>query len=178
MAHRNLIIAALVAGAVFAWTKPASAQSFLIEGADARVNLPATLFGPARPDSLVPPAAPVADPAAPGEFRQVQTQTSSVLTASLVGLYASTVALQMLDVKSTYAVIARGGAEGNPVMAPVVANKSAFVALKVGLAASTILAARELAKHNKVAAVVTMVALNSVYASVVAHNFSLANQMR
>jgi hypothetical protein len=43
---------------------------------------------------------------------------------------------------------------------------------------STILAAHQLAKHNTVAAVVTLVALNSAYASVVAHNFDLARQMR
>lgn len=71
-----------------------------------------------------------------------QIKNSSALTASLVGLYASTVTLQMLDVRST------------------------------------ILAAHQLAKHNTVAAVVTLVALNSAYASVVAHNFDLARQMR
>jgi hypothetical protein len=143
MAHRKIVIAALIAGAVLAWTRSASAQSFATDGTEVR-----------------------------------QIKNSSALTASLVGLYASTVTLQMLDVRSTYAVIGRGGAEGNPVMAGVVQNKGSFIALKAGLAAGTILAAHQLAKHNKVAAVVTLVALNSAYASVVAHNFDLARQMR
>jgi hypothetical protein len=38
-------------------------------------------------------------------------------------------------------VIERGGAESNPIMAGV-SNKGAFIAMKAGLAASTILAAR------------------------------------
>jgi len=175
MAHRKIVIAALVAGALFAWTKSASAQSFAPEGAEVRVNLPATLFTAAAADTPAQPAPAVAS-GAPGEFRQVQTP--SVLNGSLVALYASTVTLQMLDVRSTYAVIARGGAEGNPMMVGVVQSKPAFIAVKMGIAASTILAARAMAKHNKVAAVVTLVALNSVYASVVAHNYNLARQMR
>lgn len=181
MAHRNFIVAALVAGAVFGMTQSASGQSFLTDGNEVRVNLSATLFTSAPADAPVVPVVPAsgAVPAAaavPGEYRDVRT--SSALSASLVGLYASTVALQMLDVRSTYAVIERGGAEGNPIMAGIVSSKGAFVAMKAGLAASTILAARQIAKHNKVAAIITLVAVNSVYASVVAHNFNLANQMR
>jgi hypothetical protein len=164
MAHRKIVIAALIAGAVLAWTRPASAQSFATDGASAPADVP------------VQATVGVTSVAAPGEFRQIKN--SSALTATLAGLYASTVTLQMLDVRSTYAVIGRGGAEGNPVMAGVVQNKGSFIALKAGLAASTILAAHQLAKHNKVAAVVTLVALNCTYASVVAHNFDLARQMR
>jgi hypothetical protein len=176
MAHRKVVIAALVAGALFAWTKSASAQSFVPESAEVRMNLPVTLFTSAPAEAPVQPAAAVTNAAAPGEFRHVQNPTA--LTAGLVGLYASTITLQMLDVRSTYAVIARGGGEGNPLMVGVVQSKPAFIAMKAGIAASTILAARAVAKHSKVAAVVTLIAVNSVYASVVAHNFDLARQMR
>jgi hypothetical protein len=176
VSHRKIVMAVLVAGAIFVWTRSASAQSFASDGAEARVNLPAALFMTATAGSPAQPASTATPAAAAGEFRQVQN--SSVLTASLAGLYASTVTLQMLDVRSTYAVIQRGGAEGNPLMVGVVQNRSAFIAMKAGIAASTILAAHALAKRSKVAAVVTLVAVNSVYASVVAHNFSLARQMR
>jgi hypothetical protein len=176
MAHRRIVIAALVAGAVLAWSRSASAQSFATDGTEVRVNLPATLFTSAPADAAAPAAVAVTSVPASGEFRQIKNP--SALTASLVGLYASTVTLQMLDVRSTYAVIGRGGAEGNPLMAGVVQNKGSFIALKAGLAASTILATHQLAKHHKVAAVATLVALNCAYASVVAHNFDLARQMR
>jgi len=176
MAHRRIVIAALVAGAVFALTRSASAQSFATDGTEARVNLPVTLFTAAPAGTPVQAAVGVTSVPAPGEFHQIKK--SSALDATLVGLYASTVTLQMLDVRSTYAVIARGGVEGNPLLTGVVQNKGSFIALKAGLAASTILAARQLAKRNKVAAVVTLTALNCAYASVVAHNFDLARQMR
>jgi hypothetical protein len=173
MAHRSLIIAALVAGTSFAWARPALAQSTATEAAALRVNLPATLFTPA-------PAAQAA-PAAVTEPTPVtlhDTQAPSALSRTIVALCVSSAVLHALDVRSTYAVIERGGAEGNPVLAGVVPNKAAFIALKAGIAASTILAASQISKHHKLAGLVTLVALNSVYASVVAHNVSLSHQLR
>jgi len=176
MARRTVIIAALVAGALFAWTLPASAQSFIGESAEVRMNIPATLFTAAASAVPAQPPAPASTVATAVDLRPAPK--SSLLAGSLVGLYATTVTLQMLDVRSTYAVIERGGAEGNPMMARVVQNKPAFVAVKAAIAASTILAARQVARHSKVAAVVTLVAVNTAYASVVAHNFNLARQMQ
>src|SRR5438874_2001281 len=98
MAHRNLVVAALVAGAVVAWAATASAQSFVADAAEVRLNMPASLFTSTVTDT--PPApAPAATAAtaavAPGEFRRVRS--SRMLSGSLIGLYASTAILQALD---------------------------------------------------------------------------------
>jgi hypothetical protein len=172
MAHRSLVIGALLAVAPFASATPALAQSPPVDAADVRITLPATLFTSTPPAVVVQPAAPVVT--APSH----DAQTPSALSRSIVALCVSSAVLHALDVRSTYAVIERGGAEGNPVLAGVVPNKAAFIALKAGVAASTIFAASKIAKHHKVAGFVTLIALNSIYASVVAHNVSLAHQLR
>jgi hypothetical protein len=175
MAHRKVITAALIAGALLAWTRSASAQSFLNNGSEPRLSFPVTFLAPAPAEASAQPPV-VASISSPAEFRPAPK--SSMLAGSLVGLYATTATLQMLDVRSTYAVLARGGAEGNPVMSRVVQNKPAFVAVKAALAAGTIIAARQMAKRSRLAAVVTLVALNSAYATVVAHNFSVARRLQ
>ena len=173
MAHRSLVTAAVVLGVVFAWqARPSAAQEPAADG-EVRITLPVTLF---TPGEAAPPARPAVVEAAPVQFRE--TKPSSALSRGLMGLYASTAALQVLDIRSTYAVINRGGAEGNPLMARLVSHKAAFVAVKVGIAAATVLAARQVAKKSKLAAVVTLVAMNSVYAAVVSHNYKLAGQLR
>ena len=95
--------------------------------------------------------------------------------ALFTSLYVSTAALQALDVVSTVRALNAGAVEGNPMMSPLTRNKAAFIAVKAGVAASTILAARSMAKRNKVAAIVTLAAINSAYAMVVSHNFRIAN---
>lgn len=92
----------------------------------------------------------------------------------MTSLYASTVAMQVLDVHSTLAALSAGGIETNPMMQEVTGNPAMFMAVKAGVAASTILAAKQLSKHNKMAAVVTLVAINSAYAMVVSHNYRVA----
>lgn len=52
-----------------------------------------------------------------------------------------------------------------------------MVAVKAGVNAAVILATERLAKRNRVAAVATMVALNSAYAMIVRHNLRVAEQL-
>ena len=75
----------------------------------------------------------------------------------MMSLYASTVAMQALDVHSTLNAFKHGAVEANPMMKGVTGNKAAFIALKAGMAATTILASRNMAKKNKVAAIATMI---------------------
>jgi hypothetical protein len=82
--------------------------------------------------------------------------------------------MQALDVHSTLSAFRAGAVEGNPLMAGVTRNRAAFMAVKAGVAVSTVLAARQLARRNKVAAVVTLVAINSAYAFVVNHNYKIS----
>jgi len=92
----------------------------------------------------------------------------------LAGLYASTAIVQALDTHSTLRALDRGAVEGNPLLAGVSSNKAAFVGVKAAVAVGTIYATRELAKKNKVAAILTLVAINSVYAYAAHHNYQVA----
>lgn len=92
----------------------------------------------------------------------------------MTSLYASTAVMQALDVHSTLQALGRGGVEGNPMMNGVTGNKGAFIALKAGVAFSTVMAARNMSKRNKVAAALTLVAINSAYAMVINHNYRVA----
>jgi hypothetical protein len=96
----------------------------------------------------------------------------------LSSLLVSTVVMQALDVHSTYSALGRGAVEANPVMAGLAGNKAAFVATKAAVATATVLAARHVGKRNKVAAIATLVAINSAYAFVVDHNYRVARNLR
>lgn len=95
-------------------------------------------------------------------------------SALLTSLYASTAMMQALDVHSTLKAFNAGAVEGNPLMSGIASHRGAFIAMKTAVAASTILAVRQIAKRSKVAAVVTSVAINSAYAMVVRHNYNVA----
>jgi Domain of unknown function (DUF5658) len=99
---------------------------------------------------------------------------SSVMTS----LYATTAVMQMLDVHSTLTAFRAGAVEANPMMQGVTKNSALFLTMKAGVAASTILAARQMAKRNKVAAIATLVAINSAYAMVVSHNYRVARSLQ
>jgi hypothetical protein len=94
----------------------------------------------------------------------------------MTSLYASTATMQVLDVHSTFKAVDRGATEVNPMMSGLVANRAAFVTTKVAMAAATIYAASRVAKHNKMAAVVTLVAMNSAYAMIVSNNYHIAGR--
>ena len=96
----------------------------------------------------------------------------------LPALYVAQGALQAMDMHSTMQAISRGAHEANPVMQGVVGNKGAMVAVKAGVAASTILMSECLwKKGNRTGAIVSMIIANSVTAVVVAHNYRLASQL-
>ena len=99
-------------------------------------------------------------------------------TLVLGSLYASTAVMQGLDIHSTFKGLERGAAEANPIMGGLVKNRPAFIATKSLVAGGTILAAHEVAKKSKVAAVVTLVALNAMYGYIVNHNYALARRLQ
>lgn len=96
----------------------------------------------------------------------------------MTSLYASTAVMQALDVHSTLRALDRGAVEANPLMTGAARNKATFIALKAGVAFSTVMAARNMSKRNKVAAVLTLVAINSAYAMIVNHNYKVARGLR
>ena len=90
---------------------------------------------------------------------------------ALPALYVASAALQGYDAYSTLTVLKNGGIEANPFMKSVVKQPVAFVALKAGVTATSILAAEKLWKNgNRVGAIGLMVASNAVMGFVAANN--------
>jgi hypothetical protein len=96
----------------------------------------------------------------------------------LPAMYASAVLLQALDAHSTMTAIGRGAHEANPVMTGVAKNRGALIAVKAGVAASTIYLAEKMWRRNRVGAIALMAIINSVDAAIVAHNYRVASQLR
>ena len=132
---------------------------------DIAAAVSASLASPVRAAEQLPPSL-------------VLPQASTHPSALMTSLYASTFAMQALDVHSTLTAFDAGAVEANPLMTGVTKNRWAFVALKAGVATSTVLAARHMAKRNKVAAIATLIAVNSAYAMIVQHNYRVAQRVR
>jgi hypothetical protein len=97
----------------------------------------------------------------------------------LPALYAAQAALQAMDAHSTYSAIGRGAHEANPLMKGVVGNKGAMMAVKAGVAASTIFLAEKMWRRgNRAGAIATMLLANGVTAAVVANNYRVASSLR
>lgn len=94
----------------------------------------------------------------------------------LVPLYLSFAALQALDAHSTFRALDAGGAEANPLMAGLAGNRAAFMAVKAGVTASTIYLVEKVRVKSRTAAVVLMAAINSAYATIVAHNYRVTRR--
>lgn len=92
-------------------------------------------------------------------------------------LYAGMIALQAMDVASTHKALRVPGAyETNPVFGSVGGSLPAQIALKAGATTGIILLTEHVKKTSRVGAIATMIALNSVYATVVARNYAIAGR--
>lgn len=90
-------------------------------------------------------------------------------------LYVSYAALQAADMYSTVVARRRGAFEANPLMNTGFAGA---LGLKSAMTLSSICAMRVIEKKNKKAAIITMIALNSVSAIVVANNARNAARLK
>ena len=161
---------------------PAQAQELMVSSAFAdTVLFPVTPIAPA-PVAL---AAGADATSAKAEAEQAPTFGRSNFDGGakrpmlLPALYAAQVALQALDAHSTYSAISRGGVEANPLMKGVVGNKGAMMAVKAGVAASTIWIAERMWKRgNRAGAIATMLIVNGVTGAVVANNYKVASSLR
>jgi len=98
---------------------------------------------------------------------------------ALPALYVMQAGLQAMDVRSTFTAISRGAHEANPIMKPLAKNQATMMAVKAGVAATTILMSERMWRGgNKMGAIVSMVAANAVTAMVVAHNYRVVNQLQ
>jgi hypothetical protein len=92
-------------------------------------------------------------------------------------LYAGLGVMQGLDLYSTVKAMNYGAVETNPVMAGLVGNRGASIAMKAGVSTAMIYFTERLRKKNPRAAVAAMVAINSLTAVVAAHNFRNARAL-
>jgi len=104
-----------------------------------------------------------------------RVEPSSMVLGSL---YVSTAVMQGLDVHSTLSGLRSGAVEANPMMQQLVNRPAVFIATKAAIGAGTIMAARTVAKKNKVAAVIALAVLNTAYGAIVHHNYQIARGMR
>ena len=95
-----------------------------------------------------------------------------------MALHVLTAGLRVADAHSTLSGLKTGAVEANPLMSPVAKNGPALVAMKAGVAAGVIYATERMSRGNRVAAVLTAIAINGTYAMVVAHNYRLARSLR
>ena len=98
--------------------------------------------------------------------------------AALIPLYVSFGVLQAFDLQSTMHGLSHGAQEANPLMSGAVNSPIAMTALKAGMLAGVIFTTEGMRKQHPKAALLLMVAMNSAYATVVAHNVDVARQQR
>jgi hypothetical protein len=94
-------------------------------------------------------------------------------------LYGTLAGLQAYDGWSTVTGVRRDAQEANRAMAPVASNPVAMWAVKAGATMASIYAAESLwRRHRRIEAVATMVAVNSLMATIALHNGSVVRGLR
>jgi hypothetical protein len=176
MSRRLLVAASLVVVVGSPWLAPEARAQDIAES-DARPVTPALSSSLLQPLRLIDAGQlPVTLQLPRPATLRVDTTARPGSRAVLTSLYASTAAMQMLDVHSTFKALDRGAVEVNPLMSGLVKHRAAFVTTKAAVAAATIYAANKVARHNKVAAIATLVAINSAYAMIVSNNYRIAGR--
>jgi hypothetical protein len=161
---------------------PAAAQDLVAANTlTTTVLFPASLVPAVTPavsaDTASAEAAVAAVPVPPVRRPVASIEQSRPMALPL--LYVAQGALQAMDMHSTYSAISLGAHEANPLMQGVVKNKGAMLAVKMGVAASTIWMSESMWKRgNRMGAIATMIVANAVTAVVVAHNYRLAQQLQ
>lgn len=107
---------------------------------------------------------------------RAEADRAAARPAALVPLYLSFTALQALDAHSTLTAVGNGARETNPVVRSTMTMPAGMVALKAGTAVGVVFLTEKLWKRNRTAAVLTMIALNSAYATIAAHNYATAGR--
>lgn len=116
--------------------------------------------------------------AQPADFRAT-VEARLHRPGALPAMYATSVALQGYDAYSTLTALKAGGVEANPMMKTITKSPAAFIALKAGTAALSIMAAENMWKSgHKAAAIGVMVASNVAMSFVAANNARVLSQMK
>lgn len=94
------------------------------------------------------------------------------------GLEINYIALNALDLVTTFYSLDRGAKEANPIVRSFVRKKPLAVLVKGGLTAGTLLGLRYVKKENRKAAYITLGLLNVMYGLVVQNNLSVYFQLK
>ncbi len=137
-------------------------------------SLPAAAAETSEAMLAVTPALAATQPGPPAAALDYRVKRPAILPA----LYASFGAVQVWDVHSTSVAMQRGAREANAVMAPFAGHPAQMIAIKAAATAGTVFFVERLWKHNRVAAVVVMAAINGATAAVAMNNVRNARRSR
>ena len=116
---------------------------------------------------------------APAFAQQQNDSEHQAARAALISLAAASASLQAYDTYSTLSALNLGAVEANPAMRGLARRPAALVAVKAGVAASSILASAQLWKqHHRKSAIALLVITNGTMTAVALHNASVLRSMR
>jgi len=116
--------------------------------------------------SALPAAAqdtPSSPPAQPGTERSI----------ALNLLHVSFATLEAVDVYTTVRGVRGGAVETNPLMRAAATHPVGMAALKAGVAVSSVVLTRRMARDHRVGAILLAAGLNSAYAAIAVHNLNV-----
>ena len=94
-------------------------------------------------------------------------------------LYGSSAFLNAYDAYLTLTGLEAGASEANPFMKPITQSPAAFIAVKAGLTAASIVGAEQLWKdHHRKSAVAVMVLSNAIMVAIAAQNTSVVQRIK
>lgn len=160
----------ILAGVYIGVPSEARAQDAPAIGVDVRLVTAASLRQEAQATGVT-----IERPVAP---RVAAPATANSRSPLLMFLYGFTVGTQATDVHSTRLALEAGAYETNPFMKAISANTGRLIAVKGGMTVGTIVLSERLARHHKTTAILTLVAINTAYAYVVHHNYSVSRRIR
>jgi hypothetical protein len=94
-------------------------------------------------------------------------------------LYGSSAFLNAYDAYLTLTGLRAGASEANPLMKPITQSPAAFIAVKAGLTAASIVGAEQLWKdHRRKSSVAVMVLSNAIMIAIAAQNTSVVQRIK
>jgi hypothetical protein len=115
----------------------------------------------------------------PAYAQQRDDAQDGAARTALLTLAAASASLQAYDVYSTLSAMRLGAVEANPTMHALARHPAALVAVKAGVATSSIVASTQLWKqHHRKAAIALLAITNGTMTAVALHNASVLRSMR
>jgi Domain of unknown function (DUF5658) len=112
-------------------------------------------------------------PAAAQDTPSSPPQPKAQQSVALNLLHVSFVSLEAVDVYTTVRGISGGAVEANPLMRAPASHPVGMTALKAGVAVSSVVLTRRMARDHRVAAILLTAGLNSAYAAIAVHNVNV-----